>query len=1113
MKKHHVMKNQHVMLNLFQHLLITILGVAFFSIVLTSCENFLKGADTKKQLDEAIEIANKSPVTYYVTAEQDSGIVSPTQFRAKKKETFEIMFTPAEGWEFVSWQVLDRTTGEEVTDAIKFEDETALETKGTILNFRENLKIHAKCIKAPLVMDAEPHTKQAVSTGTQIVLFFNTPVAQSIINTLDISFMGSSILEDCFEAPEFNEDNTVLTISPKPEVLKEYITQSLHMQTIDVQVKIGEGYIIKTDKKDFTLLQNEFSKFNVKYNSELKGQAPEKETAYASSRTEIKLDNLNSIKTEDLLSFDSLSELTTGENSNAKILKNRVKNKVYIYGHYADKDSRVRTIILTETRTNDKSGDYVYDDALPEKIYTKHSTGISYYSSLDGYTEFCIDYDLRSDDGAILLNVSVLDACGETDSAQDINLVVFKDTYINIKDVRITNDSDNITSLTVMGIPDTPQRFISGVDDFNISKVVYKDCKVSPVNLTLQCEYKNSSNEIKTQTFSIPSYEASEQYPDWHYYKWTMNLPWLNNQTAPGKSFYLIVKDDIGNITKKEFCFPEKPVVTYKRGNACFINFEPEYKIYAACRATNSENWSDFSMRDNECSLSSIAPPSSSITDYSFVFKYQRDGLFGPLSDEAIGDDINRYLKNVKFKGDAEYSDAVEFPGYIYVTISIEDNSWDQNADDEYDYDQIYFTVSGVSNDEFAPGKVYYNRPETTATFLYPRNESGDGPCIYLYGVKGTLISEKTTKVCDSLPQEYDIIKPHLDIQIVMLGYSYYSAKFTPAKFSEWYNYLGGFKAKDEHSGLDSIEIKPNGSQRSYSFNADEELLTYSDNLFVPIWDLEETVAVPWQVDSYDNGVDYSFDRYVALYTITLRDKAGNSVTKTLQTPTFYKIPKITGHQKSNNTITFTMEDLGCPYFLWHYGFYKLVYDDAEGKYVWRQELFAKTDRDEDENTIGYNKLDLSTTGFTLSQSEVYKVVYQASAGMPWDNNRREDNGYFGFSEPYYFCGTTTCNKDLSYVMSRNSTSVYIRSNAPVYVHTLVTTHSYNECKDWDAQKWEHNRRQIGEYKLTFSDSDTGSQIYRISDDDWATIENGDCYVIIVHFADGSVDMSEVMVK
>jgi hypothetical protein len=59
-------------------------------LLLTSCENFLKGADVKTQLDEAIEIANSSPILYHIIADKDSGTVSPSQATLKKKQSVNL---------------------------------------------------------------------------------------------------------------------------------------------------------------------------------------------------------------------------------------------------------------------------------------------------------------------------------------------------------------------------------------------------------------------------------------------------------------------------------------------------------------------------------------------------------------------------------------------------------------------------------------------------------------------------------------------------------------------------------------------------------------------------------------------------------------------------------------------------------------------------------------------------------------------------------------------------------------------------------------------------------------------------------------------------------------
>ena len=133
-----------------------VLGGTVLCAVLCGCNNFLAGGNVKNELEELIEIANTPAVTYYVTADKDSGTVTPSQLRGKKKETFDIMFTPSDNWKFLNWEVLDRTTGEPVTDALSFADETKLETKVTVINPKENLTIHPKCILVPVVTEIYP---------------------------------------------------------------------------------------------------------------------------------------------------------------------------------------------------------------------------------------------------------------------------------------------------------------------------------------------------------------------------------------------------------------------------------------------------------------------------------------------------------------------------------------------------------------------------------------------------------------------------------------------------------------------------------------------------------------------------------------------------------------------------------------------------------------------------------------------------------------------------------------------------------------------------------------------------------------------------------------------
>lgn len=167
------------------------LGGVFVCIVmllLTSCENFLKANQVKSEIEESIEIANSSPILYHIIADKDSGTVSPSQATLKKKQSVNLLFTPAEGWNFICWEALDRTTGEPVPNAIKFENPQKFETKATILNPRQNLMIHPKCNLVPKVIDISPRfDNSGCDQDRTIEITFNKALDTQIFDFSTIS--------------------------------------------------------------------------------------------------------------------------------------------------------------------------------------------------------------------------------------------------------------------------------------------------------------------------------------------------------------------------------------------------------------------------------------------------------------------------------------------------------------------------------------------------------------------------------------------------------------------------------------------------------------------------------------------------------------------------------------------------------------------------------------------------------------------------------------------------------------------------------------------------------------------------------------------------------------
>lgn len=141
------------MLNLFQHLFLTML-VALFCITFTGCENFVKGSEIKKELDERIAYANAESFTIVVQADKGSGdILRPLGGEVSKKvtDTFTISFDTAEDYIFMGWEVSSDQLpeGADINDYISLEDPSSLETKVTFKKELKNVVIKAVSIPIP----------------------------------------------------------------------------------------------------------------------------------------------------------------------------------------------------------------------------------------------------------------------------------------------------------------------------------------------------------------------------------------------------------------------------------------------------------------------------------------------------------------------------------------------------------------------------------------------------------------------------------------------------------------------------------------------------------------------------------------------------------------------------------------------------------------------------------------------------------------------------------------------------------------------------------------------------------------------------------------------------
>ena len=178
---------------------------------------------------------------------------------------------------------------------------------------------------------------------------------------------------------------------------------------------------------------------------------------------------------------------------------------------------------------------------------------------------------------------------------------------------------------------------------------------------------------------------------------------------------------------------------------------------------------------------------------------------------------------------------------------------------------------------------------------------------------------------------------------------------------------------------------------------------------------------------------------------------------------------------------------------------------------IWQTHQNGNSNEWNFENNSAEEKAELFSKDISFANTEESFIKV---ASFPIDVNV----GNYGFLGPYnfsvptiFYTGTAgTCNYDLLMKNGQSTSTLAVQSDAPVFVHTLVTKKPYSECKNWSAEKWEYLHKHIGEKYLDFSSTEHTARRYNIPVNQ---IDSGDCYVVIAHFSDNHTEMSEVMVK
>lgn len=964
-----------------------------------------------------------------------------------------------------------------------------------------DILINPVCKVLPAVTKYTPETLEAQSSNTPIVINFNMPMeeadaAQTLFTKDNISLIytdsagNNTDMRDYFEEPVFDSTKQILTIVPKIFVdpaqkdIEQFILRDKKVPYADINVSFSENIVVnEVDRhgNKLALKQDSKSRFAVRYKADIEKVAPAKVDFFVSA-SEITFADAATFAATDKFTEDPLSDI---EDNDEKILQNRTKGEIWIYGKYYDKDSGVKTVYVTEKRTNDVSGAEVSEQAQTTPYSPLIPNGASFKTDKDGNTEFVIPYSITAGDGAITIAVVVEDACGNFDENESQSLTAIKDSYVDLSELNIENTPENLTSIwfTQTGHP-----YINDNSESsrwtNLKKVVYGSCVIPETSLKVECLYTDDSGVTHAEDFLYePVYSfvwtvdisTSGSYTD---KKWSLDLKNIAN--VSGKTFTVRVTDDIGNISTKEFTFPPLPVLLsveegYSNGYPN-INFSHEIMatkndsdnyhliLFAAEEFPNKKIGEKYTYAD-EPRLIWVPEGKKFYVKNSFSKQQDSYGLYGESSPVFESTITASSLDPVEVT-DITYAKSSR-PEYTDVTVHIAADSWGK-------YDSIYMNYTS---------DVFFERGELSCTTqIYTARLFGDTLDIKVMAEKqGGSVPVNTIQTVDFSSNQsynkYDNISPSFGYLGGTYNFDYLPATRThfgtSVDLSDYLMFTNTLF--DIGTGLSHFTVKNLDTGGEQTFRLEGIYYDPTNKyVFFPKWDLEK--------DS--NFILYAYDN-------------NGNVAKQLPTRNLIigELPEITEFNGSIITTAPSSKN----YYLWYCYTYEYNDSDSDGVYSWEQK--------QDKKVISTytTQLNRSYLGVPIATGHFYKVIYQvqgnSGTAFTYDNS---------VPRYYYYGSQNTGDYDLILANGSSKDSVAISSDAPVFVQTLTTKYAYEECKTWDRQKWQRNRRHIGEKIIQFDEDNHAAKRYNIP---VTEIDSGDCYCVIAHFADGSTAMSEVMQK
>lgn len=1035
-----------------------------FPLFAVSCKNFLKGEEVSKQMRKSIEYANAPEIEIKVLADKTEygTVVSGNSIKCKATDEKAISFKVADNYQFLRWEVIYSDTKKPVevnNKIIQIYDDKALETSFLLKKAVNNLQIRPVCIEKTAVENCIPKDDGLINPkDTSIYITFNKALSDNC-NFDEIKIYSDEMPVKNHYIISFQEKTLIFT--PDSE---NFITFGNQANKI-IEVVIPETFFCVENDIEVPL-NTKFSssfKINNKTRAELDENPPKIKVEKLYRTQEDQNTRAKEINPVNKIDFDNF----LGEAEKIKSIV--VKDKVYLTISGQDDDSGIEKLDIKEYTVLDSKGNKI--DSLVFDSQAKNES-IPYNSGND------YEYILHSEDGLIKLELFFTDKMGNTSDVQTVYVV--KDTYVLLYKKTYVKDGNEITEAPEV-VNDYSAHYLDALHVRNDL-----DPKTNPFDyithkdFVLGDEY-NTKLEFKNFKDVICSYGTecivSEMEDLKFEIKYGYDIDNLNNFAEISKDDY---KCSIENIDFTKNLYISVKVEDLMGNDIEFTNYimkktkcfgiKNGYPIFDDIENSSIGNAGIVIKSGDELQFSSYMSSDKEITEL-YVSNMMSGNVLSLRSPFAkvykkpetttIQDLSNSYLSDLEI---------VNRSADLCITCTIKN----------YDSNKDYYILNNLYRKAFKLTTVDDNG-EIKGNVTLPYNSTKeDGIISFVYKDKNNSLSLYTGIIENQTEKEEDsgwyyITVPEPDpTKDLATPIRYYPMDIAP------YGSTGsGFSVhmKDEASGIKETK-KDSGivkgeyfwvpvSQYDTSNDKEALLASYSEKSLYAYGQYnseDKTTSLECNYKDLKENIEYYL--FVKLY-----DNNGNCYyDKLLSSVTPHIIQERLSVSKNDKNFVFDTASVGNG--ISRQFSYKCWTEFDVEKEIWKTE------------ETRYNNDIIPTNPCYI------RAIYEI---QNWDDDFY--NIIYQTVPTYYYTGDQTC---IVKNMIDGIGGITIYSDAPCLYYICSSSIGYGN----DLQKWQFFGQQI-------SPKQTSSNVQV----DVSQVPDGDYYIVVAHFADGTILKSDVHQK